>query len=110
MLHETFSALGDPTRFAIVEKLLQHGELSAGELGSVKNVSAPAISRHLKILRQTGIIDQKIDRQRRIYSVRPEAVRAIHDWVDVHRAFWEASFASTGGGAGRRHEVGQCPI
>ncbi len=90
-LIETFSALGDETRFAIVERLLTGGELSAGALQDVADISAPAISRHLKVLRQAGIIQQRIDRQSRIYSVVPEAVQAISAWVEYHRRFWEAS-------------------
>lgn len=90
-LHQTFSALGDPTRFEIVDRLLRQGELSAGEIGDGAEISAPAISRHLKVLRSAGIIRQRVDRQRRMYSVEPQAVQAIHAWVMDHRAFWTAS-------------------
>lgn len=90
-LHQTFSALGDATRFAIVERLLNQGELSAGDLQDAADISAPAISRHLKVLRNAGVIDQRVDRQRRMYSVRPAAVQAIHGWVIDHRKFWENS-------------------
>ncbi|MCP5089223.1 MAG: winged helix-turn-helix transcriptional regulator [Rhodobacteraceae bacterium] len=88
-LHQTFSALGDATRFAIVERLLNNGELSAGDLQDAADISAPAISRHLKVLRTAGVIFQRIDKQRRMYSVEPHAVQAIHNWVMDHRAFWE---------------------
>lgn len=87
----TFAALGDVTRFAIVERLLSRGALSAGELGDVADISAPAISRHLKVLREAGIIKQTVDRQRRIYSVAPAAVQAISHWTKSHEAFWNAS-------------------
>ncbi len=90
-LSRIFSALGDPTRFAIVETLLTEGDSSAGDLLSVAPISAPAISRHLKVLRRAGIVFQRVDRQRRIYSVNPAAVQAINAWVEVHRKFWEAS-------------------
>ena len=91
-LSETFAALGDATRFAIVERLLTKGELPAGDLRDVRDISAPAISRHLKVLRQAGILTQRIDKQRRMYSVRPEAVRAISDWSMSYRDFWDRSF------------------
>lgn len=91
-LSSTFAALGDATRFAIVERLLQSGELPAGDLQDTGDISAPAISRHLKVLRQAGIIHQRIDKQRRMYSVRPEAVRAISDWSMSYRTFWDHSF------------------
>ena len=90
-LSSTFAALGDATRFAIVEKLLQEGELPAGELQSVGQISAPAISRHLKVLRKAGVVEQRIDAQRRLYSVRPEAVQAIGAWSMSYREFWQKS-------------------
>lgn len=90
-LPATFAALGDPIRFAIVERLLKEGELSAGALQEGATVTPPAISRHLKVLRGAGIVEQRVDRQRRLYSVRPEAVQAIGAWTISHREFWEAS-------------------
>jgi len=92
----TFAALGDPTRFAIVERLLTDGALSAGALGEVADISAPAISRHLKVLREAGIITQTIDRQRRIYAVAPGAVQAISLWTRGHEAFWAGSLDRLG--------------
>ena len=90
-LPATFAALGDATRFAIVERLLKEGELSAGRLQEDTEISPPAISRHLKVLRQAGIVEQRIDKQRRIYSVRPQAVEAISAWTMSHRDFWQSS-------------------
>lgn len=90
-LVDTFAALGDPTRFAIVERLLTEGELSAGDLQNTAEISPPAISRHLKVLRTAGILHQRIDRQRRLYTVRPQAVEAISAWTMNHREFWQAS-------------------
>jgi DNA-binding transcriptional ArsR family regulator len=90
-LATTFAALGDPTRFAIVERLLNEGELSAGALQEGVTISPPAISRHLKVLRNAGVVDQRIDKQRRLYSVRPESVQAISAWIISHREFWETS-------------------
>lgn len=90
-LPATFAALGDPTRFAIVERLLVEGELSAGEINEGVAISPPAVSRHLKVLREAGVIEQRVDAQRRIYAVRPEAVRTISAWTMSHREFWQAS-------------------
>lgn len=90
-LPATFAALGEATRFALVERLLNEGELSAGALREGMAISPPAVSRHLKVLRSAGIIKQRIDRQRRLYSVRPESVQAISAWAISHREFWEAS-------------------
>lgn len=90
-LPNTFAALGDATRFAIVERLLQDGEMPAGDLNDIGNLSAPAISRHLKVLHAAGIVGRRIDRQRRLYSVRPEAVQAIGAWTMSYRDFWQGS-------------------
>jgi DNA-binding transcriptional ArsR family regulator len=87
----TFAALGDPTRFAIVERLLENGEQSATSLQDVADISAPAISRHLKVLRVAGLIEQRIDRQRRMYSVKPAALAAINGWTMNHKDFWMSS-------------------
>jgi len=88
-LSDTFSALGNATRFAIVERLLKEGELSAGAFLDVGAMSPPAVSRHLKVLRDAGIVEQRIDKQRRMYSVRPEVVRDIGAWSLSYREFWE---------------------
>ncbi len=88
-LAQTFSALGERTRFAIVDQLLTRGEQSAGDLQQVADISAPAISRHLKVLREAGVIEQRVERQKRIYSVNPAALQAMNAWVEYHRKFWE---------------------
>ena len=90
-LIRTFAALGDETRFAIVERLLKEGELSAGDLQQGMTISPPAVSRHLKVLRTAGLIDQRTDKQRRLYSARPEAVQSIGAWSMSYREFWQKS-------------------
>lgn len=86
----TFAALSDQTRLAVVERLIAQGELPAGDLVAHAKITAPAVSRHLKVLREAGIIQQRIDGTKRLYSVQPEALRAISDWTISHRVFWEA--------------------
>jgi len=95
-LPETFAALGNPVRFAIVERLLREGELCAGQFTHMDDLSAPAISRHFKVLRQAGIITRRIDKQRRLYSVRPKAVQEINDWAMSYRSFWQGSLDRLG--------------
>ena len=90
-LHDTFAALGHPARLAIVERLLKKGELAAGDLVRRGTMSAPAMSHHFKVLREAGIVTQRVDAQRRLYAVRPEAVRAIGRWSLTYRQFWEQS-------------------
>ena len=89
-LSQTFAALGDPTRFAIVERLLAEGELSAGSLQEGTALSAPAVSRHLRVLREAGIVARRVERQSRLYSANPDAIGKIGQWALDHEAFWNA--------------------
>ncbi len=86
-----FAALSDDTRLKIVEHLMAHGEQPAGMLTGLTGLSAPAVSRHLKVLREAGLLTQRVQGTHRYYTVRPEAVRAISDWTTRHRAFWSGS-------------------
>jgi DNA-binding transcriptional ArsR family regulator len=95
-LPDTFAALGNATRLAIVERLLRDGELAAGDLVADGEMSAPAMSHHFKVLRDAGIVMQRVDAQRRLYSVRPEAIRAIGQWSLTYREFWEQSLDRLG--------------
>jgi DNA-binding transcriptional ArsR family regulator len=87
-----FGALADPTRLAIVERLLAEGERSAGEIAQPFAMSKPAISKHLRVLEDAGLIERRIDRQWRVCRVRPEAIRTVDEWMQRYRAFWEGSF------------------
>jgi DNA-binding transcriptional ArsR family regulator len=90
-LPDTFAALGNATRLAIVERLLRDGETAAGDLVAEGEISAPAMSHHFRVLRDAGIVVQRVDAQRRLYSVRPEAIRAIGRWSLTYKQFWEQS-------------------
>jgi len=87
-----FSALSDPTRLAIVERLLAEGERSAGDIAEPFNMSKPAISKHLRVLENAGLIERRVERQFRVCRARPEAIRAVDDWMQKYRAFWNESF------------------
>jgi DNA-binding transcriptional ArsR family regulator len=88
-LSTTFFALADPTRRAIVARLAM-GETHVGELGKPFRVTAPAISRHLRVLEKAGMIERKVVAQRRVCSLRGEGLVAAHHWVEQYRQFWEA--------------------
>ena len=90
-LHTVFNALADPTRFAIVERLLHKGEMTAGELAEPFEVSRPAISRHLKILEEAGVIERRVDRQFRVFRASADGFREVEDWLERNRRFWNAS-------------------
>lgn len=86
---DIFAALSDPTRRAIVEALAR-GEQSAGSITGAFELSAPAISQHLKALKQADLVTVRVDGQRRIYSLNPQGLQALDDWLDRTRRFWDA--------------------
>jgi DNA-binding transcriptional ArsR family regulator len=90
-LDSTFAALADPTRRAILARLTA-GEASVTELAQPFNMSQPAISKHLKVLEQAGLISRGRDAQRRPCRLVPEPLAAANQWLEYYREFWEASF------------------
>ena len=87
-LSSIFDALSDPTRLAIVEQLLEGGEQAAGSLAQPFDISKPAISRHLRILEDAGIVEHRVDRQWRRYRIKPESIQAVDSWLERYRKFW----------------------
>lgn len=90
-LPKIFSALSDPTRFAIVERLMAEGELPVADIRVGSAISAPAMSRHLNVLTEAGVVTRRAKAQQRLYAVRPQAIQTINDWTLNHRRFWELS-------------------
>lgn len=84
---EAFAALADPTRRKIVD-LLAAGELDAGAIAAHFPVSRPAISRHLRVLREAGLVTSHPDGQRRVYVLQPQALEEIDTWLARYRRFW----------------------
>jgi DNA-binding transcriptional ArsR family regulator len=80
-------ALADPTRQRIVE-MLAAGALSSGEIAGRFELSPPAISQHLKTLKTAKLVTVRTDRQKRIYSLDPEGIGEVSDWVARITAFW----------------------
>lgn len=78
------NALSDPIRISIVEQLSQRGELSVGDLSEPFTITAPAISRHLRVLESAGLIERRIDRQWRICSLNKDALAQVSGWVAQH--------------------------
>jgi DNA-binding transcriptional ArsR family regulator len=81
-------ALADPTRRRIVELLATGGELSAGELAAHFDTSRPGVSRHLRVLRELGVVQARVDGQRRLYSLDPAPLAELDDWLARYRTFW----------------------
>ncbi len=84
---EVFEAVADPTRRRILD-LLADGERSAGELSEGFRVTRPAISRHLRVLRETGLVSCRVDAQRRMYRLEPEPLEEVVRWLSRYRAHW----------------------
>ena len=87
-LSNTFAALGDPTRLAILERLAE-GEATVTELAEPFAMSMPAISRHLKVLESAGLIERGREGQSRPSRLRVEALEEATRWVDARRDIWE---------------------
>lgn len=90
-LDAPFAALADPTRRAILARLAD-GEASVQDLARPFAISQPAISRHLKVLEDAGLIETRIDGTSRPRRLKPDAIAQLWDWLGQYRALWEAQF------------------
>ncbi len=88
-LSAIFSALADPTRRAILARLAD-GDATVSELAEPFSISLPAISRHLKVLEQAGLITRTRSAQWRSSSLQAEPLREVMDWVEPYRALWDS--------------------
>lgn len=82
-----FEVLVEPNRRQILD-LLRERERPVGDLVEALAVSQPAVSKHLRVLRDAGFVEVRADAQRRLYRVRPEPLRAIDAWLEPYRAMW----------------------
>jgi DNA-binding transcriptional ArsR family regulator len=85
---KALEALAEPTRRRIVE-LLATGERTAGELAAEFTTSRPGVSRHLRVLREHGLVQAREDGRRRVYSLEPEPLAELDSWLGQYRAFWQ---------------------
>src|SRR4030088_3824732 len=107
-LDSLFAALADPTRRAIVERLLAAGELSVGDVAAPFAISGPAITRHLQVLERAGLIERRIERQWRFVRVRADALAPAESWLSRQRRHWMAALDRLpGGGAARKPQRGE---
>src|SRR5215469_8984859 len=90
-LTATFSALADPTRRAILSRL-SRGETSVTDIAKPFDISGPAISKHLKVLENAGLISRGRDAQWRPCKLEPEALKKVDDWLERYRRLWEERF------------------
>jgi DNA-binding transcriptional ArsR family regulator len=83
----TFEALADPTRRRIVE-LVAERERSAGEIAAAFEISRPGVSKHLRVLREHGIVSARGEGTRRLYSLDADGLDEVDRWIDRCRSFW----------------------
>lgn len=88
-------ALADPTRAEIVQ-LLARNDLTAGEIAERFRVSRPAISRHLRVLREAGLATVTPEAQRRVYRLDPTPLQELEGWLNQQRSFWEQRLDALG--------------
>ena len=87
-MHAVLSALADESRLALVEALAS-GPATAGDLAALLPIARPGVSRHLRVLREAGVVDVRKEAQRRVYELRPQALAEIDEWLGPYRALWE---------------------
>lgn len=87
----TYDALVAPTRRQILD-LLRERPHTVNELAELLAISQPGVSKHLRVLREAGLVQVRQDAQRRWYELRPEPLAEVHAWLDSYRALWEERF------------------
>ena len=81
-------ALADESRRTLLETLVG-GPASAGELAAALPIARPGVSRHLRVLREAGLVEVRRDAQRRVYGLRPEPLAEVEEWLSRRRSLWE---------------------
>lgn len=102
---DVFEAVAEPTRRAVLNLLAQR-ERSAGELvAAFPALTQPAVSRHLRILRESQLVDVRAEGARRVYSLKPAALAELDSWLDTYRQFWDERLRHLERHLDSRHEV-----
>ncbi|MCI3948691.1 MAG: putative transcriptional regulator [Acidimicrobiales bacterium] len=91
----SFAALAEPSRRTILE-VLRDGEHPVGDLVDRLRLSQPAVSKHLRVLREAGLVEVRTDAQRRLYRIRPEPLAEIDAWLEPYRQLWSRSLDALG--------------
>ena len=93
---ETFAALAEPHRFQIVE-LLRTGALPVGDICDRLALPQPKVSKHLRVLKDAGVVAVEARAQQRLYQIEAARFRQLHEWLGNYRALWEERFAGIDG-------------
>jgi DNA-binding transcriptional ArsR family regulator len=87
-----FRSLADPTRRAILERLIREGELTVGVLTEESGVSQPMVSKHLGVLKSAGLVRDRRDGRETHYQAQPKGLAPLVNWMNLYRAFWAERF------------------
>lgn len=90
--NDVFRALADPTRRAIFEQLIRQGEQTVHALTRYADVSQPAVSKHLTVLKRAKLVQHRRDGRETHYRAQPEALAPVVDWLKLYGAFWHEKF------------------
>jgi DNA-binding transcriptional ArsR family regulator len=90
--HDLFRTLADPTRRGLFERLAVEGSLSVRALTEGGTVSQPAVSQHLKVLREAGLVTERKEGRRVLYRVEPTGLAPLIDWMAIYAVFWRERF------------------
>lgn len=88
-MESAFAILAEPSRRAILS-LLASAERSVGDIEEQLQLPQPSISKHLRVLREAGFVEARVDAQRRLYRIRPEPLQEVDAWLEPFRRFWSA--------------------
>ena len=88
-MESAFGIIAEPNRRAIL-RLLASSERSVSEIEHHLRMPQPSVSKHLRVLRKAGLVEARVDAQRRVYRIRPEALREVDAWLAPFRRFWSA--------------------
>lgn len=89
---DRFAALAEPNRRRIIEMIAENGKMAAREISDKFDISAPAVSQHLKVLREADLIQMEKRAQQRIYSINPQGMDEMWEWLGQMRKFWSERF------------------
>lgn len=92
---DVFSAIAAPARRAMLARLAQR-EMPMGELAETFEMSLPAVSQHLSVLKDAGLVASRKDGRHRIYRLNPEPLKAVSDWIRTYELFWTGKLAALG--------------
>ena len=107
-LDRSFLALSHPVRRAIVERLVA-GPTSVGVASGGLGVSKPAVTKHLKVLEDAGVVSRTVSGRTHVLRLEPRALRRASDWLELHRSLWEAKFEAVERHLAEAHEGQEVP-